>query len=298
MKPLSLRDLEAIRLLGIRRNFRAAAAELGVSAPTLSHMIASVEERIGIRLFNRTTRSVAPTEAGEALIDRMGPALTTISEAFEVIEGLRSKASGRIRLNASEVAAARFLPVIADFMAAFPGIDVEIVSDGLLSDIVADGFDAGIRLEETVPQDMVPLTLSAQEQIIVVGAPAYLVTRLAPTNPDDLRDHDCIVARLPSGRPMAWEFEDDGRTFNVAVSGRLQVGSVAIALQAAELGLGLAYVGMPDAEKGLASGDLVQLLASWTPPFQGLRLYYPRQRHHSAAFQAFLTFLKEKRVSI
>lgn len=298
MKPLSLRDLEAIRLLGIRRNFRAAASELGVSAPTLSHMIASVEDRIGIRLFNRTTRSVAPTEAGEALIDRMGPALTTISEAFDVIEGFRSEASGRIRLNASEVAAARLLPTIADFMSAFPAIDVEIVSDGLLSDIVADGFDAGIRLEETVPQDMVALVLSAHEQIIVVGSPTYLATRTVPARPDDLRDHNCIVARLPSGRAMVWEFEESGRTFTVTVGGRLQVGSPAIARQAAAMDLGLAYVSLSEAAEGLASGGLVQLLADWTPPFPGLRLYYPRQRHHSAAFQAFLTFLRERRISI
>ncbi len=298
MKPLSLRDLEAIRLLGIRRNFRAAALELGVSTPTLSHMIASIENRIGIRLFNRTTRSVAPTEAGEALIDRMGPALTTISEAFDVIEGLRKEASGRIRLNASEMAAARLLPTIADFMNAFPSIDVEIVSDGLLSDIVADGFDAGIRLEETVPQDMVALVLSANEQIIVVGSSTYLAERPAPHRPDDLREHECIVARLPSGKLMAWEFEEGGRTFTVTVGGRLQVGSAAIARQAAELGLGLAFVGQSDAAEGLARGRLVQLLADWTPPFPGLRLYYPRQRHHSAAFRAFLTFLRERRISI
>ncbi|WP_375196829.1 LysR substrate-binding domain-containing protein, partial [Sphingobium sp.] len=189
-------------------------------------------------------------------------------------------------------------PALADFMGSFPAIDVEIVSDGLLSDIVADGFDAGIRLEEAVPQDMVALTLSAHEQIIVVGAPDYLATRPAPVRPDDLRDHECIVSRLPSGRPMAWEFEDGGRSFTIAVGGRLQVGSPAIALQAAERGLGLAYVGMPDASKGLTSGALVQLLADWTPPFPGLRLYYPRQRHHSAAFQAFLNFLRERRVSI
>lgn len=298
MKPLSLRDLEAIRLLGTRRNFRAAAVELGVSAPTLSHMIASVEERIGIRLFNRTTRSVAPTEAGQALIDRMGPALSSIAEAFDVIEGLRSEPSGRIRLNASEVAAARLLPVTARFMSDFPKIDIELVSDGMLSDIVADGFDAGIRLQEAIPQDMVALPLSAEEQIIVVGSPAYLSGRPAPQHPDDLPAYECIVARLPSGRPMPWEFEDKGRPFSVTVSGRLQVGSVAIALRAAEMGLGLAYVGLSDARASLASSNLVHLLEEWTPPFPGLRLYYPRQRHHSAAFQAFLNHLREHRVSI
>ncbi|MEC3950237.1 LysR family transcriptional regulator [Sphingobium sp. HWE2-09] len=272
MKPLSLRDLEAVRLLGMRRNFRAAAAELGVSAPTLSHMIASIENRIGIRLFNRTTRSVAPTEAGETLIERMAPALASISEAFDVIEGLRSEAAGRIRLNASEVAAARLLPTVAAFMAGYPGIDVEIVSDGLLSDIVADGFDAGIRLEEVVPQDMVAIALSPEEQIIVVGSPAYFDDKPAPERPEDLVDHDCIVARLPSGRVMPWEFYDGARPFTIAVSGRLQVGSVAIALQAAKLGLGLAHVSMSEAREDISSGKLVHVLElldaaiSRTPP--------------------------------
>ncbi|WP_420144059.1 LysR family transcriptional regulator [Sphingobium sp.] len=298
MNMLTLRDLEAIRLLGMRRNFRAAAAELGVSPPTLSHMIASVEKRVGIRLFNRTTRSVAPTEAGEALIDHMGPALSTISDAFDIIDGFRSAPSGRIRLNASEVAAARFIPAVAGFMNIFPHIDVELVSDGLLSDIVADGFDAGIRLEEVVPQDMIALPLSAKEQIIVVAAPSYLAVHSTPTKPEDLIHHDCIIVRLPSGRPMPWEFEDEGRTFYVKVKGRLQVGSAAIATRAAELGLGLAHVGLPDAERSLASGNLVQILSEWTPPFPGLRLYYPRQRHHSAAFQAFLRYLKENRINI
>lgn len=298
MKPLSLRDLEAVRLLGMRRNFRAAAAELGVSAPTLSHMIASIENRIGIRLFNRTTRSVAPTEAGEALIERMAPALASISEAFDLIEGFRSEAAGRIRLNASEVAAARLLPAVAAFMAEYPGIDVEIVSDGLLSDIVADGFDAGIRLEEVVPQDMVAIALSPEEQIIVVGSPAYFDDKPAPERPEDLVDHDCIVARLPSGRVMPWEFDDGARPFTIAVGGRLQVGSVAIALQAAKLGLGLAHVSMSEAREDISSGKLVHVLHSWTPPFPGLRLYYPRQRHHSAAFRAFLEYLRTHRVGI
>ncbi|WP_232493145.1 LysR family transcriptional regulator [Novosphingobium kaempferiae] len=298
MKGLTLRDLEAVRLLAIRRNFRAAASELGVSAPTLSHMIASLEERLGIRLFNRTTRSVAPTEAGEALISRTDPALSAIAEAFEVIEGLRNTASGRLRLNASEVAVTRLLPAIARFMTAFPQVEVELASDGLLSDIVADGFDAGIRLEEAVPQDMVAVPLSREEQIIVVAAPAYLASRPAPKTPDDLKEHECIVARLPSGRPMAWEFEEDGRAFNAAVSGRIQVGSVALALQAAQLGLGIAYVGLSDAMPGLAGNSLVQLLEAWTPPFPGLRLYYPRQRHHSAAFKAFLGFLRDEKVAV
>lgn len=298
MKPLSLRDLEAIRLLATTRNFRAAAAELGVSPPTLSHMIASAEKRVGIRLFNRTTRSVAPTQAGEALIGRIGPALSSLTHAFEVLDGLRSDPSGRIRLNSSEAAAARLLPTIAEFMARYPGIEIELTSDGLLSDIVADGFDAGVRLQETVPQDMIAITLSEEEQIIVVAAPAYLEARSAPQTPHDLHEHDCIVARLPSGKLMKWEFEDRGAPFNVAVSGRLQVGSTAVALNAARLGLGVAYVGMADAVDDIASGRLEHLLPHWTPPFPGLRLYYPRLRHHSAAFRALLDHFRKRQVRI
>jgi len=298
MKPVSLRDLAAIQILGTRRNFRAAALELGVSPPTLSHMVASVEERIGIRLFNRTTRSVAPTEAGEMLIRHMSPALTTISDAFAIIDGLKDSAIGRLRLNASEVAAARLLPAIAKFMQLYPGIEVELASDGLLSDIVAEGFDAGIRLAEAVPQDMIALPLSQDEQLIVVASPQYLDEHGTPVDPEQLDDHDCIVARLPSGRAMAWEFEAQGRAFNVAVKGRMQVGSVALAYEAAKLGLGLAYVSLSEAQAALEDGDLKQILAEWTPPFEGLRLYYPRQRHHSAAFRAFLDYVKRNQVKV
>lgn len=292
MRPFTLRDLEAIRILGIRRNFRAAAIDLGISAPTLSHIIASVEERIGIRLFNRTTRSVAPTEAGDALIARISPALTTISDAFALVEGLKSSATGRIRLNASEVAASRMLPVVAAFMQSYTAIDVELASDGLLSDIVADGFDAGIRLAEAVPQDMVAIPLSDDEQLILVASPRYLGLRGVPQRPDDLANHDCIVARLPSGRSMPWELEAGGKSFTPSVSGRLQVGSVALAFEAALLGLGIAYVSRWEASQAIARGELTQVLHEWTPPFEGLRLYYPRQRHHSAAFRAFLDHLR------
>lgn len=298
MKTFSLRDLAAIQILGTRRNFRAASLELGISPPTLSHIIASVEEQIGIRLFNRTTRSVAPTEAGEMLIRHMSPALTTISDAFAIIEGLKNSAIGRLRLNASEIAAARLLPAIAKFMHLYPAIEVELASDGLLSDIVADGFDAGVRLAEAVPQDMVALSLSDDEQLIVVASPHYLDMYGMPSNPEKLGDHDCIVAKLPSGRAMAWEFQERDRTFTVSVNGRIQVGSVPLAYQAATLGLGIAYVSLAEARAALASGGLRQVLTEWTPPFEGLRLYYPRQRHHSAAFRAFLEFLRHSRVKI
>ncbi|RVT90907.1 LysR substrate-binding domain-containing protein [Sphingomonas crocodyli] len=228
----------------------------------------------------------------------MAPALSSISEALEIVEGLRATPSGRIRLNSSEVAAARLLPALADFMARYPQIDVELRSDGLLSDVVADGFDAGIRLAEAVPQDMVAVSLSDEEQLIVVASPVYLAARKAPQRPEDLADHDCIPARLPSGRVMAWEFERDGATFAVPVRGRAQMGSVALAYQAAVLGLGIAYVSRCEADQALAQGRLVQLLGDWTPPFPGLRLYYPRQRHHSAAFRLFLDFVRGGRIRI
>jgi DNA-binding transcriptional LysR family regulator len=293
MKPFNLRDLDAVRLLAARGSFRSAARELGVSPSTLSHMIASVEARVGIRLFNRTTRSVAPTQAGLALAERLAPALAGIEDAFDLLDTLRTEPAGRIRLNASETAALRLMPLVAGFMEKHPKVTIELVSDGLLSDIVAGGYDAGIRLEESVPQDMIAVAIGKDERLIVVSAPGYLAGHPPPKEPAELVFQDCIVALLPSGRPMAWEFEEDGTPFTVAVSGRLVVGSTALALEAALRGLGLAYVGAEDAREAIADGRLVQLLAPWTPAFPGLRLYYPRGRHHSAAFRAFLDHVRE-----
>lgn len=284
-----------MRLLADSRTFREAARGLGVSPSTLSHMIAAVEASVGIRLFNRTTRSVSPTEAGLALAERLAPALSGIEDALELLDTLRTEPAGRIRLNASEASAVRLMSTIADFMIEHPKVTVDIVSDGLLSDIVAEGFDAGIRLEEAVPKDMVAVPIGGDEQLIVIGAPMYLAGRVTPAEPADLLTHDCIVARLPSGRSMAWEFERNGPPFTVAVSGRLLVGSTALALDAAVRGLGLAFVGAQDARDAIERGLLVQVLSEWTPAFAGLRLYYPRQRHHSAAFRAFLDHLRANR---
>lgn len=293
MAGLALRDLEALTLIAQHRNFRRAAAALHVSPSALSHMVAALEARLGVRLVNRSTRSVSLTEAGQAFVDRVTPALGAITEAIETVDHYRDTPSGRIRITASEGGAERALPKLLAFMAAYPEIEVELSTTGRLVDIVAEGFDAGLRLAEAAPQDMIALPVAEDEAFIVVGSPAYLTERSSPRQPEHLSDHECIRSLLPNGRLLPWEFTRDGEPVSIPVRGRLVVGSSNIARRAARAGAGLAYVDVWSASEELAQGHLMQLLADWTPPFPGGRLVYPRQRLPSAAFRALIDFVRE-----
>nr|WP_281493752.1 LysR substrate-binding domain-containing protein [Ancylobacter koreensis] len=205
---------------------------------------------------------------------------------------MRDRPAGLIRLNASTWGADRLLPIIAGFMADYPDVRIDLVTNGRLVDIIAEGFDAGLRLSSVVPQDMVALPLGIEEALVIVGAPAYLDFAGVPQTPGDLLAHQCLRARLPSGAVMAWHLGKDGEGPEVDVTGRLILGTTVLAAKAAAAGLGLAYVERREAEAFLADGRLVQVLADWTPPFDGEALYYPRQRHPSAAFRAFVDYVK------
>lgn len=292
MEDLGLRALTVVSAVAAHRSFRAAARELEMSPSSVSHLIANLEKRLGIRLLARSTRSVSLTEAGEAFLARVRPALAEITEAIEGVHELRDRPAGLIRLNASTWGADRLLPIIAGFMADYPDVRVDLVTEGRLIDIIAEGFDAGLRLGTIAPQDMIALPLGIEEALVVVGAPAYLDARGVPQTPGDLLAHECIRARLPSGTIMAWEFGKGSRVPEVDVAGRLILGTTDLAAKAAAAGLGLAYVERREAEPFLADGRLVQLLVDWTPPFEGEALYYPRQRHPSAAFRAFIDYVK------
>jgi DNA-binding transcriptional LysR family regulator len=295
MAGTGLADLNALVAVATHRSFRAAAGELGITPSSLSYQIASLERRLGIRLLNRTTRSVSLTEAGETFLARVRPALRDIDDAIATVDRFRDTPAGLLRLNASEGGAERILPIVFDFMAAYPDMRVDLVTEGRLIDIVAAGFDAGLRVAQMVPRDMVSLPLGTDEAFIVVASPRYLATRGTPRTPPDLLAHECVRARLPSGALIEWEFERSGRESRVGVTGRLVVGSPDLSLRAARAGVGIAYVTRRSAERDLAEGKLVQLLGEWTPPFPGICLYYPQQRLTSAGLRAFIDHVQMTR---
>ena len=295
MTDLSLHDLKALASIAATRSFRAAAAELGVPPSSLSHAVASVEKRLGVRLFNRTTRSVSLTEAGESFLARVQPALRDISDAVEMVNRFRDTPAGLLRLNGSEGAAERVLPLVTSFLKAYPDMQIDLVSEGRLIDIVAAGFDAGLRLAEAVPQDMVAIPVAAEEAFAVVAAPSYWAGRSSPAAPSDLFSHECIRTRMPSGAIHRWEFSHQGETVLVDPPGRLTLGSHDLSQRAALDGAGIAYVTEHAARDDLASGRLVRALAEWTSPFPGLCLYYPRQRLPSAGLRAFIAHAQAAR---
>ncbi|MBU1377952.1 MAG: LysR family transcriptional regulator [Alphaproteobacteria bacterium] len=295
MAGLSLQELNALTAVAGRRSFRAAAGHLGVSPSALSHQVASVERRLGVRLFNRTTRSVSLTEAGEHFLARVSPALREIADAVETVNRFRDTPAGLLRFNASEGGAERILPTVMDFMAAYPDMRVDLAVDGRMVDIVAEGFDAGVRGGSAVPQDMIALPFGVPETFMIVGSPAYLQAHGRPIAPADLLRHACIRVRMPSGVLLPWDFERRGETVSIEPPGRLVVGSPGLAIQAAVAGGGIAYVIERAMTDELASGRLVRVLEDWTPPFPGVSLYYPRQRLPSAGLAAFIEHFKAAR---
>lgn len=291
MSEPTLSELRALAAVAAHRNFRAAAAEVSTSPSALSHAVAGLERRLGVRLFNRTTRSVSLTDAGRDFLARVQPALAEIEAAVETVNRFRATPTGALRLNGSEGGFERLMPTIVSFTEAYPDMRVDAVVEGRIVDIVAEGFDAGVRLAECVPQDMVAVSLGQHEAMIVVASPAYIQTRGSPRTPADLHAHACVRARFPSGLPMRWEFERHGEVQRLDPPGRLTLGGDRLTLQAALAGAGLAWVTAWSAAPHLAAGRLTQVLADWTPPFEGLCLYYPKQRAPSAGLKAFVDHL-------
>ncbi|WP_421762147.1 LysR family transcriptional regulator [Devosia sp.] len=283
------RDLVAFLAVARERSFTRAAAGLGVSQSALSHTIRLMEQRLGVRLLERTTRSVSPTHAGQKLLDTVGPRMDEIADAVAALASFRDTPAGSIRINAADHALRTVLwPKIDDFARRYPDINVEVDSENGLIDIVEQGYDAGVRLGEQVARDMIATRIAPDWSMAVVCAPAYLAGRQVPNTPDDLTGHNCINLRLVTkGSFYAWEFEKAGRRLNVRVDGQLKFNSSTHALTAALAGHGLACVPADMAAAHFATGELVQVLADWMPTFEGYHLYYP-SRQHSAAFQLFV----------
>ncbi|WP_047574198.1 LysR family transcriptional regulator [Pseudomonas syringae] len=292
--PLSLAELRALTLIVGHRSFRKAADELGLSASTLSHMMRTLEANLGVRLLNRTTRSVDPTAAGERLVTRLAPMLREFELAVEEVNQFRDLPSGTLRISASEPAARLLMDAILPaFLTRFAQMSVDLVTDGRLVDIVADGFDAGIRLGESVPQDMIAVRLGADTRFLAVASPTYLQEHPAPLTPDDLRHHQCIGIRLPSGKPYRWEFEKHGQSATLDVSGNLTLDNAEIMADAAARGLGIAYVPEQTALRYLSSRQLVAVLEDWCPAIPGLFLYYPGHRHVPWGLRALIEVIRD-----
>lgn len=291
-----LTELEAVLAVARRRSFRAAAAELSLSTSALSHTVAALEARIGVRLFNRTTRSVALSEAGEQFVAGVAPALSAIRGAMEQASSHGGTPRGTLRINTSAGAARQVMtPIVLEYLRRYPEMQVAIVTEGKLVDIVVDGFDAGIRLAELVPQDMIAVPFGPKQRMVVVGSPAYFRKREKPRVPADLLNHRCIRARMASGAIYHWEFERRGEAVQIDVKGPLTLDEMNLILEAALAGVGLAYLSEWNVAPHLASGKLLRVLEDWTPPFEGLCLYYPGRRHVPAGLRAMIELIREKR---
>ena len=291
--PPGLAELTAFSAIAARRSFRKAADELGLSPSTLSHMMRTLEAGIGVRLLHRTTRSVAATQAGERLLARLRPVLRALAAALAEVESFRGRPGGTLRINASEVAARQLLRgTVPRFLARHPEVSLDLVTEGRLIDIVAEGFDAGVRLGEALPQDMVAVRFGGPVRFAAFAAPGYLAARGTPRTPDDLHAHACIRSRLPSGKPYRWEFERHGQELTVDVPGALTLDHPELMAEAAAAGLGIAYVSDRSAAPYVQRGALVGVLEDWCPPIPGLFLYYPGHRHVPAALRAFIDVMR------
>jgi len=290
----SLDDLLAFLAVARERSFTRAAAKLGVSQSALSHTIRGLETRLGLRLLTRTTRSVSPTEAGERLLQNLGPHIDEIEAGLEALVELRDKPAGTIRINAGDHPAQTVLwPALKKILPAYPEIKIEIAVDNALTDIVAQGYDAGVRLGEQVAPGMIAMRIGPDMRMAVVGAPSYFAKRPPPKTPQDLTTHNCINLRLPThGSLYVWEFEKGNRELNVRVAGQLIFNDSTLRLNATLAGFGLAYLPEDVAQPYLALGRLKRVLEDWCAPFPGYHLYYPSRRQHSRAFAILLEALR------
>jgi DNA-binding transcriptional LysR family regulator len=294
MRRDELGDLTAFLAVAEERSFTRAAARLGTSQSSLSQTVRRLETRLGLRLLARTTRSVAATEAGDQLIETLRPAFDEIDAKLTALSELREKPAGTIRITTSQHAAEAILwPAVARLLLNYPDLRVELSIDATLTDVVAERYDAGIRLGEQVAKDMIAVRIGPDMRMAVVGAPSYFAERPAPKTPHDLNHHTCINIRLPTlGGLYPWEFRKNGRELNVRVDGRLVFNEMPMVLRAAIEGFGLACVLEEQAAHLIAEGRLVRVLADWCPPFSGYHLYYPNRRQHSPAFALLVEALR------
>lgn len=296
MKGPPLAELQAFAWVAAHRSFRRAAALNGVSASGLSQAVRSLEERLGVRLLNRTTRSVAPTDAGLRLLERLTPAFGEIGAALDQVAESQGAVAGPLRINAPEPAVELVLaPLVADFLEAHPQVRMEIVSEAGFVDIVRAGFDAGVRWEESLELDMVAVPLGGRQRYVVVASPDLIARHGRPEHPKDLLGRPCIRLKFASGFAPAWEFEQAGRVLKVAPEGPLTTNSIPLQLRAALDGVGYWATFEAYVQDLVAEGRLVQLLDDWTPSFPGPMLYYPSGRQAPGPLRAFIDFVGERR---
>jgi DNA-binding transcriptional LysR family regulator len=290
----NLNDLLAFLAVAKERSFTKAAAKLGVSQSALSHTVRGLESRLGVRLLTRTTRSVAPTEAGERLLQTVGPWIEEIEAELEALSELREKPAGTIRITAGEHAVHSVLwPKLAKFLRKYPDIKVEVTVDNTLTDIVAKRYDAGVRFGEQVAKDMIAVRIGPDVRFAVVGVKSYFAKRSPPKRPQDLIGHTCINLRLPThGNLYAWDFEKNGRELKVRVEGQLVFDNAFQLLDAALAGFGLAYVPEDLAQPHLTKGRLKRVLEDWCAPYSGYHLYYPSRRQPTPAFALLVDALR------
>ncbi|MCG3099008.1 LysR family transcriptional regulator [Enterobacter sp. DRP3] len=287
-------DLLSFIVVARERSFTRAAAQLGVSQSALSHAMRNLETRLDVRLLTRTTRSVAPTEAGEQLIKRISPHLLEIEQELTALRDTRNTPAGNIRITAGEHAMNVVLwPALKPFMTRYPDINVEVSLDDGLTDIVESRFDAGVRLGGQIARDMIAMRIAPDMRMVVVGSADYLARYGTPVTPEQLAHHRCINMRLPTrGGLYAWEFERDGRELQVWVEGQLTLNSLPQRIDAAESGLGLAYVPEDCVCQAIAQGRLIPVLQAWCPSFEGYHLYYPSRHQHTLAFSLLIEALR------
>jgi len=289
-----LTEFEAVLAVARLGSFRAAAAEMEMSTSALSQSVASLEARLGTRLFHRTTRSVRLTEAGERFVADLAPAVAGIRDAVDRAGEEATTPSGTLRLNSS-TGAARWLmlPLLIPYLQRYPNVHLDLVTEERMIDIVRDGFDAGFRTVDTVPGDMIAVPLGPPIRFAVVGSPAYFAAYGRPKTPADLAGHRCIRARMPAGHIYHWEFERHGEAISIDVEGQLTLGQPDLMREAARAGLGLTYLTEFNIAEDLAAGTLERVLDEWTPPFDRLCLYYPGRRHVPAALRALIDLIRE-----
>ena len=293
MRSISPNDLASFLAVVRHRSFRRAADEMGCTPSALSHAIRALEDRLDIRLLNRTTRSVGLTEAGERLHSRVAPAFRDIDDALEDLNNLRGAPTGNLRINAARASTQIvLLPLVTRFLARYPGINVEIVADNSTVDIVLEGFDAGVRLGEVLSRDMVAIPIGPRQRSAFVASPSFFESHPRPTAPQQLRGLPCIRLRFSSGRYYAWEFERDGVQLVVEVDGPLTLGDQDTAVEAALNGAGIAFAFEPQVEALVKAGRLIRVLEEWCPSYSGFHLYHPNRRQLPAPLKAFVDFAR------
>jgi len=282
-------DLDAVLSIARLGSFRAAALELGMSTTALSNAIAKLEQRLAVRLFNRTTRSVSLTDAGRIFVERVGPAVTDIHDAMHIVQSLQETPTGTLRINAFASAAREVIePLILSYMRRYPQVHIDLVTEGRIVDIVAAGFDLGLRPADLVPTDMIAVQLGLKRSNAVVASPDFLRTHGRPTVPADLYRFRCIRARLPNNALLRWKFEKDGNAVQIDVQGSITLDESSLVRIAAQNGVGFGYVMEADVRDDIATGRLVRVLEDWTPALAPLALYYPGRKNPPAAFTAFI----------